>query len=309
MLSDSSRMFVAGSALIGALAAVTIGVRFGTHASSKAADGRVDAWLAPAVATNAPPPGPATPYASAEGIRNAGMQRVLQAVHDSLQRGDLASARVLLDAVLTIRKDEPQALLLKKELAGREEKARDAQAKQIAMESVTASDTPPVAEAKSARQHVAASTRKMHVRMSASRHVDDAERDEAVQDEQPAQNVPHPVVVANTAANTAANPAASAPVIATTNVDTVAAATPEAKVAEAPPAPIEHPKPQPVAIPSPPVEVPQVANNAAPKTRDEVRNELIRARTNGSMSRFGNPDPVGPGGTPDTNAQPDIRLR
>ena len=298
MLSDSSRMFVAGSALIGALAAVTIGVRFGTHASSKAADGRVDAWLAPAVATNAPPPGPATPYASAEGIRNAGMQRVLQAVHDSLQRGDLASARVLLDAVLTIRKDEPQALLLKKELAGREEKARDAQAKQIAMESVTASDTPPVVEAKSARQHVAASPRKMHVRMSASRHVDDAERGEAVEEVQPAQNLPHPVVVANTAANT--------PFIATANVDT---ATPEAKVAEAPPAPIEHPKPQPVAIPSPPVEVPQVANNAAPKTRDEVRNELIRARTNGSMSRFGNPDPVGPGGTPDTNAQPDIRLR
>jgi len=293
MLSESNRMLVAGSVLIGALAAAAIGMRFGTHASSKAADGRVDAWFAPAVA-DAPPPGPATPYASAESVRSAGIQRVLQAVHDSLNRGDLASARVLLDAVLTIRKDEPQALLLKKELSGREEKARDAQAQQATMASATANGAQqPAVAAKSARQHRVASARRTHARENSSRHVTDTEGEEAAQEVRAAPP-PTPAIE-------------PAPAL---HADTVAAATPEVK--EAPPAPIGHPNPPPAAMPqpsAPSVSLPQVANDAAPKTRDEVRNELIRARTNGSMSRFGNPDPVGPGGTPDMNAQPDIRLR
>jgi hypothetical protein len=37
-----------------------------------------------------------------------------------------------------------------------------------------------------------------------------------------------------------------------------------------------------------------------PKTRQEVQDELRRVRTNGSLPRFGNPDPYGPGGSPRT---------
>jgi hypothetical protein len=37
-----------------------------------------------------------------------------------------------------------------------------------------------------------------------------------------------------------------------------------------------------------------------PKTRQEVKDELRRARMNGSLPRFGNPDPYGPGGSPST---------
>jgi DNA polymerase III gamma/tau subunit len=37
-----------------------------------------------------------------------------------------------------------------------------------------------------------------------------------------------------------------------------------------------------------------------PKTRQEVQDELRRARMNGSLPRFGNPDPYGPGGSPST---------
>ncbi|WP_345816819.1 DUF4148 domain-containing protein (plasmid) [Paraburkholderia sp. PREW-6R] len=39
-------------------------------------------------------------------------------------------------------------------------------------------------------------------------------------------------------------------------------------------------------------------SNQAPKTREQVREELAQARMNGTIPRFGNPDPYGPGGTP-----------
>ena len=41
-----------------------------------------------------------------------------------------------------------------------------------------------------------------------------------------------------------------------------------------------------------------VASNQGPKTREQVRAELAHARMDGTLSRFGNPDPYGPGGTP-----------
>jgi len=40
------------------------------------------------------------------------------------------------------------------------------------------------------------------------------------------------------------------------------------------------------------------SSNQGPKTREQVRAELAQARMDGTISRFGNPDPYGPGGTP-----------
>ena len=42
----------------------------------------------------------------------------------------------------------------------------------------------------------------------------------------------------------------------------------------------------------------QATANQGPKTREQVRAELARARMDGTISRFGNPDPAGPGGLP-----------
>jgi hypothetical protein len=42
---------------------------------------------------------------------------------------------------------------------------------------------------------------------------------------------------------------------------------------------------------------PQAIASSAPKTRSEVRAELERARENGSLPAFGNPEPTGPAGT------------
>ena len=42
----------------------------------------------------------------------------------------------------------------------------------------------------------------------------------------------------------------------------------------------------------------QAVSTQGPKTRAQVRAELAQARADGTISRFGNPDPYGPGGTP-----------
>jgi hypothetical protein len=44
----------------------------------------------------------------------------------------------------------------------------------------------------------------------------------------------------------------------------------------------------------------------APKTRAEVREELIRARSDGDLPRFGNPDPAGPGGAMSMTVNPGV---
>jgi hypothetical protein len=48
---------------------------------------------------------------------------------------------------------------------------------------------------------------------------------------------------------------------------------------------------------------PLVIASSGPKTRKQVEDELRKARQDGSLPRFGNPDPAGPGGT--LNAPPD----
>ncbi|WP_227245071.1 DUF4148 domain-containing protein [Paraburkholderia caribensis] len=289
MLSESNRMFVAGGLLIGALVLATLGLRFGNReTAARDTEGRVDSAMSSAAR-------PVTPDATLDDPRNAGIARVLQAVHDSLQRGDLASAHVLLDAVLTMRSDEPQALLLKKELA-----AREAQARELRQATpVEQSAAQPLA-----RAHASAKT--THVRPAASRHVTDAsERDQPAFDATPPVEIRSDSVKDNaTASDHAAGtapvqpPAQPEPVIASA----VRTAATLAEPAEQPPAPAATSTAQThePAAPSP-------APGDGPKTRAQVRDELSRARQNGTMSRFGNPDPYGPGGSPRDNTQPSVR--
>ena len=48
----------------------------------------------------------------------------------------------------------------------------------------------------------------------------------------------------------------------------------------------------------------EAAPASGPKTRAQVRAELARARADGTIPRFGNPDPYGPGGTPNFTSHP-----
>ncbi|HWT39453.1 MAG TPA: hypothetical protein VN289_24435 [Paraburkholderia sp.] len=270
MMSESSRVVVAGGVLIGALTLAALGFPFGNRGSSaKEADGRIDASLASAAR-------PVTPDAPADDPHNAGIARVLQAVHDSLQSGDLASARVLLDAVLAMRGNEPQALMLQKELAAREEVARRAQASTFDRQG----------DAKSAtRTHASRKAQHVHVH-----HVMD-------DDEELTANLPPPVDIRSDSATVDA--AENVPHAQTDAATQTSTATPEE-----PPAPPAAPV---IASARPNDGPPVAATRGASKTRAEVRDELTRARADGSMSRFGNPDPYGPGGAPSRDTQPSAR--
>jgi hypothetical protein len=48
----------------------------------------------------------------------------------------------------------------------------------------------------------------------------------------------------------------------------------------------------------------QAVSTQGPKTRAQVRAELAQARADGTIPRFGNPDPYGPGGTPNFISHP-----
>jgi hypothetical protein len=51
------------------------------------------------------------------------------------------------------------------------------------------------------------------------------------------------------------------------------------------------------------VSAPMVSAAPHPKTRKDVEDELRNARMNGSLPRFGNPDPYGPGGSPSASGE------
>ncbi|MFB9127293.1 hypothetical protein ACFFYR_30520, partial [Paraburkholderia dipogonis] len=63
-------------------------------------------------------------------------------------------------------------------------------------------------------------------------------------------------------------------------------------------------------LPSPPLVQSMPSGGTAarsddgPKTRSQVRAEIVRARENGSLPAFGNPDPAGPGGAPSLTGAP-----
>jgi hypothetical protein len=72
---------------------------------------------------NAPPASDVPPVAALDDTSDADIAYVLQAISDNLQRNDLTAAKVLLDEVLAVHKDLPQALALQQELRARELKA------------------------------------------------------------------------------------------------------------------------------------------------------------------------------------------
>ncbi|MEM5367880.1 hypothetical protein V4C53_17805 [Paraburkholderia azotifigens] len=271
MMSESSRMIVAGGVLIGALTLAALGLRFGNRESSaKEADGHIDASLAFHAR-------PATSDTPVDDPQNAGIARVLQAVHDCLQSGDLASAHVLLDAVLAMRADEPQALMLQKELAAREAMAR------------TAKTSPPGDVRPATRTH--ASRKAQHAPMQHAPGTSD-------DDEALAANLPPPVDIRPD--NAKADATENAPQMQAEAVAQTPALTEEPPAQPAASAPA-------IASGKPNREPPVTAARDAPKTRAEVRDELTRARSDGSLSRFGNPDPYGPGGVPSRDTQPAAR--
>ena len=223
---------------------------------------------------------------------DAGAARTLQAVRDSLQRNDLASARVLLNAMQALHKDDKQALTLRQDLQAREAKVDDAHGVVRAESPQRTSES-----TRSVPRSMARTDRLREGSYPAGEHASRTSRHSrsksAAQDKgQPDHGAE---VVAVAPGSGSGERASSSPPI----TSIVPPAALQSVPVPPPSAPIIEPaKPDPLPVQS----------DQTPKTREQVRAELARARADGTLPRFGNPDPAGPGGTPSLTVQPNLSL-
>ncbi|MFM0100572.1 hypothetical protein PQQ87_33600 [Paraburkholderia nemoris] len=246
----------------------------------------------------------------------------LQAARNSLQRNDLVSAQAQLDAVRSAHRNDDQVLALQREVEARAKQTQHAQA-------VVHGEKPAQRGAKSARSSAPSSgkTGRSHESYVATRE----HSNRASSNYSKTRHAPETAVAAVGAVG--AGSAASLPSGRTSGVGAPAGVSPSSSVpaevkvlsnvisAPAVSTPIRliqpteptepasgSPGPQaqltPPAIPatSPPQLAPAAStllkSESGPKTRAQVRSEIARARADGSLPTFGNPDPAGPGGAP-----------
>jgi len=223
------------------------------------------------------------------------ISHILQAIRDSLKRNDLASAKVLLGAVQTLHKDDSRALTLQKELQAREDKV-DAVPQVAPTDIPTRTTAKPTQSrtrfpARAAPSHKSAVPVREHT-ISTSRRlrIMDAPQIKAASNGGVHAEAASPALgVGRTDSSSPGGAPALAPI-----APTVASTPPRPAIMRPTPPIVEAlPPVQPVA----PKPLP-VRSDQTPKTRAQVRAELDRARADGSLPRFGNPDPAGPGGVP-----------
>jgi hypothetical protein len=182
--------------------------------------------------------------ATSDGTSDADIAFILQSIRASLHRNDLTSAKVLLSAVLSVRKGLPEALELQKELNMREAR-----------------------EAKTMAPAVAAAA------VSESAH----DASPSPVDEKSARAV-EPRVQPSSLVRTSSE-SGDRPEHGTRRERLASADKTSAKTRHAGQTSRHHSTAH--------------VSTGRPKTRAEVVAELKRARTNGSMPRFGNPSPYG----------------
>ena len=212
---------------------------------------------------------------------------ILQVIRDSLKRNDLASAKVLFGAVQTLHMDDSRALTLQKELQAREEKA---------------DPVPPVAPPDNPR-NTAKSTRSSTRLPARARHSHESTspvREHTISTSRRLRITDAPQIRAPS--NSGIHAEAASPALGVRRTDsslrevapTVASTRPRPALTRAPP-PAERVLPPARPVAPKPL---SVQSAQGPKTRAQVRAELDRARADGSLPRFGNPNPIGPGGVP-----------
>lgn len=215
------------------------------------------------------------------------ISHILQAIRENLKRNDLASAKVLLGAVQTLHMDDSRALPLQKELQAREEKV---------------DSVPPVTPPDNSRNTVKSSrpATRLPARAERSHKGKSRVREHAIGTslESLAGDTPQVKTLSNSTVDTeAASPALGA---GSKNPGSPEGAPTAASTAPRPALVLARPRVKevpPVVQPVAPKPLP-MQSDQAPKTRAQVRAELARARADGSLPRFGNPNPAGPGGVP-----------
>ncbi len=259
-----------------------------------------------------PPPGAVASGGVATGGESyAAMSQVLDAVRFCLDRNDLDSAKVLLQAELVLHKDDPRVLALQHEVQVREAKVGHAPPVALAdnapavplpswMASQPASRPEHSHSAESSpKEHAASPARNTRTRYAA---------EQTTVAMKPAQKIeaPRPVAANVETSASSATPASPVPMPAAAAVAPLMESLP---VHQAPPAAQAEPVVQPAAPtqsaqPAAQPETTVAQTSQGPKTRAEVRMELERARSDGDLPRFGNPDPAGPGGAMSMTVNP-----
>ncbi|MFM0360724.1 DUF4148 domain-containing protein [Paraburkholderia sediminicola] len=248
--------------------------------------------------------------------------RNLQAARNSLQRNDLVAARAQLDAMRSAHRDDDQVLALQREVDARAEQAPHSLA-------AAHGEKPTQQGAKSARSASLPSrkTGRSHESYVATR----AHSNRASSSYAKTRYAPETAVAAVSASSLSSGRASGvgAPAFASLSSSVPAEVKEVSNVTSAPAAsqpiqPIQSIQPARLmsaspgsqtdvtaqAVPAP--SVPQLAPAAStllkseggPKTRAQVRAEIARARADGSLPAFGNPDPAGPGGAPSMTVVP-----
>jgi hypothetical protein len=230
---------------------------------------------------------------------DASLVQVLDAVRLSLQRNDLASARILLSAEQTLYKDDSRIAALQNELQAREDAAnRMAPAVERPVRTAVASRSGHAAWRSASRaEHV-------HGVMAPTHEGADSASQYAQSGHAPGNEAASNADMGNGATSNTANgvPASQAMAVSSLRpAQPVIEAPPVAQAAALPP-PVTQPM-QTTQSDAKPASVPSVASQA-PKTRAEVSMEIERARADGALPRFGNPDPAGPGGAPSMVSHP-----
>ncbi|TDY21709.1 uncharacterized protein DUF4148 [Paraburkholderia sp. BL6665CI2N2] len=249
----------------------------------------------------------------------------LQAARNSLQRNDLAAAQAQLDAVRSAHQDDDQVRALQKEVQARvDNEQRAVNTPQV--EKAPQRAAKPVRMSSSSAKHGRSRESRAAVRKQTNPETNretSYAKNQAALDSLVARVDSHSAPDARTPVNgepavarqpssvqaglKAMQSASSVPGVVTPLVQQVPQKPPVVSTA---PTESQAGLATQATLPSPPlVQAIPSAGTAAktddgPKTRSQVRAEIARARENGSLPAFGNPDPAGPGGAPSLTAAP-----
>lgn len=254
----------------------------------------------------------------------------LQAARDSLQRNDLVTAQAQLDAVRSAHQDNDQVLALQREVEARAKQTQHAQAA-VHVEKPVRQGAKPARfsslsslssgkSAKTGHAHENHLATREHSNRASSSYAKDRRASEtaatavsaASMSSGRASGVGAPAVASSPSSvpaevkavsNAASAPAASPPTQSTQSTSTTPS-SPQAKLTEqaAPVQPAESAESA-ESTPQPAAGTLSKSDGGA-ETRGQVRSEIARARADGGLPAFGNPDPAGPGGAPSRTGAP-----
>ncbi|ASW01057.1 hypothetical protein [Paraburkholderia aromaticivorans] len=267
--------------------------------------------------------GPAARSDAASGTSLPGAAaRGLQAARDSLQRNDLAAAQAQLDAIRAAHRDDARVRALQGDVQARADAAQRALAVERAGTTLRPASK-PARKSSSPMRHGRSRENRFASHNQSLDGSSDA-RSQAALDNLVARLDSNGAPSAKTRASVgppeasqpsalaarakAPQSASSAPVAASASSGQQRTPTPLA-ASTSPARPQAELTAQTTVLSAPLVQSTSSGDTTAktdggPKTRAQVRAEIERARGNGSLPAFGNPDPAGPGGAPSLTGAP-----